>query len=1505
TDIGKLVDEQVALTKPEDANSADVCTTAEEQAIPTKPEDATTTDIGKLVDEQVDLTEQEDDNSADICTTAQEQAIPARSEDAITTDIGKLVDEKVALTKLEDANTADICTEVEEEAIPTKLEDVASTDIGKLVDEQVAPTEPEDANSADICTTAEEQVITTKPEDATETDTVKLVNEQVVPSKPVDATATYIGKSVDEQVVPSWPEDATPSDICTTALEQVVATKPATDIWTSAEQQAIPCRLEDATMTYNCTSAEEHAISTKQEDATATGICMAVEEQIALAEPEDANSADIGTSAEEQDIPTMPEDATTTDIRTSAEEHAVPGRPEDPTVTYMCTSEDAANEICTSTDGEGRTIHITKTESVCLDEEVTSINSTYNKTEIIEKEKEKSAVKALCKSDADLAVAIHEDVITTPQDTSILVPKAEQAIVKCEDKYEPSTLQVYNNAATTMSESEEDHVQKSAPRVDEEKVGKSITQDIVDNISTEKIEIDTNLTGDAVLVFIEEDRSLETQTTPECEILSVETRTDSPYGPMWKLAVGASQNDPLQSPKLTFESNQTEVTSNKRQTPCIADKKVHWSMPLDALSVDGEIISSRSVSSGSSADNARRIKATSKKPTVTKATGMMECYNRFLAKDGCSGPLGEAMRSFISKTRKDWKYIESCSIADLKADMTSWTASGACFKVTTSQSELESLAIRPHISCNPDKLSAGEARDAEEENVQGGSVSNDKREHSSPIEPKYNIDAGDTCPRNNARSDNDSRLNSDTRPGSPLAEATKEFFLHVGSELKGDGPVISGIKSEIKSWTQSDYCGLKGSPQTDANVSEVFVGSEAAAATVLTDLCTINSESAQRCDEISVVVTENLTSGLSSIVGASEANTPSITKGSQTANVHCTNAVTGEKLQKESNLPRDNLQTVESFRQYHEAAYKERNYLREWKLDAEEKLKCQDAVTAVLREQKLNLIKKCNELEEVIKDFEKWKFEAEDKMKTQSAELENIKSQKSALMKRCDEHHETIQNMETLKSAAEKAIAAQDQTLKQMRTDNSTLAEKCREQHKAINILSDWKIEATETMKNQFSELQLAQAHNFDLTMQLKRCQESIQDLTSWKHDAGAAIERHVTLLKQTNDQNSELRIQCCDQQKSIEVSKQWKNNAEETIKDQLAKLKLCQEQNSNLMTQCNEYQGSIQELTVWKCDAEEKMANQLATCEELRCRNKEALELMGNQLAKLESLQELNSRLVSQCNSYQKSIQELTTWKSGAEEKIRSTQAELEQMKAEQAASSISNYQQKVIELTNWKSDAEERMKNDEVELKELRSHYLIIDKQCREQKELIQDMETELGRHQKELGEALHKASCLKENNNLQDNKIKSYKETIESKSNEVNRLKVQIFKLNELNEQLTNSKNTHYEEEILSMKMAHHKELVMLKTEKHELTSKIEHLICRDKDMSSRVMSLQVNIEDLKNKLQREKERHHESRTAIEQLEKALKVAEKRRRKIEQKIVSDKDFCDILSKRLDEGN
>jgi hypothetical protein len=33
--------------------------------------------------------------------------------------------------------------------------------------------------------------------------------------------------------------------------------------------------------------------------------------------------------------------------------------------------------------------------------------------------------------------------------------------------------------------------------------------------------------------------------------------------------------------------------------------------------------------------------------------------------------------------------------------------------------------------------------------------------------------------------------------------------------------------------------------------------------------------------------------------------------------------------------------------------------------------------------------------------------------------------------------------------------------------------------------------------------------------------------------------------------------------------------------------------------------------------------------------------------------------------------------------------------------------------------------------------------------------------------------------------------------------------------------------------------------------------------------------------------------------------LQVAEKRRRKIEQKIISDKDFCDILSKRLDEGH
>jgi len=262
--------------------------------------------------------------------------------------------------------------------------------------------------------------------------------------------------------------------------------------------------------------------------------------------------------------------------------------------------------------------------------------------------------------------------------------------------------------------------------------------------------------------------------------------------------------------------------------------------------------------------------------------------------------------------------------------------------------------------------------------------------------------------------------------------------------------------------------------------------------------------------------------------------------------------------------------------------------------------------------------------------------------------------------------------------------------------------------------------------------------------------------------------------------------------------------------------------------------------------------------------------------LAKLESLHELNSRLVSQCNSYQKSIQELTTWKSDAEEKMQSTQTELEHMKAEQAGSSSSKYQQKAVELTKWKSDAEEIMKDNEAELKELRSHYLIFGKQCREQKELIQEKEMEVERLRQELVDASHKASCLKEDNDLQDNKIKSCKETIESKSNEVNRLRVQIFKLNELNEQLTNSKKTPYEEEIISMKMAHHKELVMLKTEKHELTSKIEHLMFRDKEMSSRVMNLQGNVEDLTSKLQREKERHHESRMAMEQLEKALKVS-----------------------------
>lgn len=230
-----------------------------------------------------------------------------------------------------------------------------------------------------------------------------------------------------------------------------------------------------------------------------------------------------------------------------------------------------------------------------------------------------------------------------------------------------------------------------------------------------------------------------------------------------------------------------------------------------------------------------------------------------------------------------------------------------------------------------------------------------------------------------------------------------------------------------------------------------------------------------------------------------------------------------------------------------------------------------------------------------------------------------------------------------------------------------------------------------------------------------------------------------------------------------------------------------------------------------------------------------------------------------------------MTTWKFNAEKAQTDQLAEIDHLKAELEAG-LNDEERKVIEeLTKWKADAEESMKNKETELNELQSHYLSFGKQCNEQKELIQQKDAEIKRLAQDMKEASKKVARLEKDTSKQANKIKSYEDTIRSTGDELAAAKAEIAQLKDKLE----NEGQPYREEVAAMKIAHHKELMVLKTERHMLASKIEKLTSKSQEIGSRVTNLNVEMEELENKYQQEKEEHQQSKAAMKKLEKALKV------------------------------
>eukprot|EP00956_Cyclotella_meneghiniana_P000808 scaffold919_cov74-Cyclotella_meneghiniana.AAC.3 len=554
----------------------------------------------------------------------------------------------------------------------------------------------------------------------------------------------------------------------------------------------------------------------------------------------------------------------------------------------------------------------------------------------------------------------------------------------------------------------------------------------------------------------------------------------------------------------------------------------------------------------------------------------------------------------------------------------------------------------------------------------------------------------------------------------------------------------------------------------------------------------------------------------------------------------------------------------------HEDVYKERDFLREWKLDAEETMQCQDTVTGLLREQKASLVKQCSELERAMKDLKEWKFDSSEELRIQSAQLEELLAQKSELIKRCEENQELIQELTNWKVAAEDALATREAELEKTRRDNSTLSEECLEQRAVIKDLTEWKIESTETMKNQKLELVEVHSRSVSLTTQCKNYEDSIHQLTSWKSDVEPVMESHVVELKQLKDDNAALTSKCDDQQISIDKLNRWKINAEEEMKMQLSMLEMFEKTTSNLTAECDEHKKCSAELAKWKSDAEDTIKKQILTIGEL-IQWKDAAENKERELySQLESLEEEKRKLVEQCDEYRASINELMVYKVEAEKNQERHLAEIESLKTQIAAPRLEN-EKALEELTRWKAEAQEKMENKEAELNELQSHYLIFGKQCKEQKEIIEQKEEEFINLTDEIAVASKKISRLEKDNVKQEKKIKSFEEIVQTKTNEVAELKAMVAKLQD---ELENDDKP-YKQEMSAAKIAHHKELMVLKTERHMLASKIDKLVNKNQDLQSRVTTLNTSMEELENKYDFEKERHQESKVAVRKLEKALKV------------------------------
>ncbi|KAL3794144.1 hypothetical protein HJC23_012851 [Cyclotella cryptica] len=327
---------------------------------------------------------------------------------------------------------------------------------------------------------------------------------------------------------------------------------------------------------------------------------------------------------------------------------------------------------------------------------------------------------------------------------------------------------------------------------------------------------------------------------------------------------------------------------------------------------------------------------------------------------------------------------------------------------------------------------------------------------------------------------------------------------------------------------------------------------------------------------------------------------------------------------------------------------------------------------------------------------------------------------------------------------------------------------------------------------------------------------------------------------------------------------KKWKSEAEVSLKNQSKDLDQLISQNSTLLALCDEKEEFIKDLSKWKREAEE------------------TIEKQDN---KLDELSFQTSHLVEVCSEQQESIKELRKWKSDAEYAMNTQRQDLKELRSQNSnlLCRCNEQQEFIEELTNWKTDAKEKLKNNDEELIKLRSQNSSLLIQWNGQQASIEEQQEKIKTLSHRLEVESYTVSRFEEDFLVHSKNMMSLKESIQAKSSEIAELKAKIDELNILNAQMSeqakaapSQEKEDVEKEMLTMKMNHHKEILLLKTQKQDLASKVDDLLAEQDEFQSRIEALNENVALLEKALQDERERHSEARMAVAGMEKALRVS-----------------------------